>query len=288
MSNQVWIAIIAVIAAPLIGGFLAGIDRRVTARLQGRYGPPILQPFYDFFKLLGKSRIATSKTQFVWIISYLVFMIACLLFLVLQQDLLLLVFLLGFAGISFVLAGFSTKSPYSHFGANRELLQILSYEPILLLLALGVYTQNGSFMISEIMANETPLLTSLWPIFIALIVVLTIKMRKSPFDIATSHHGHQELVKGIMTEISGPYYALVTLTEWFELVLLLGLVTLFWANPLWVGILIALVVFILELVIDNINSRMTGGWMVKFCWAVGLVLCVLNIAYWWIINGGVL
>lgn len=286
--SQVWIAIIAVIAAPLIGGFLAGIDRRVTARLQGRYGPPIVQPFYDFFKLLGKSRIATSKTQFMWIISYLVFIITCLVFLVLKQDLLLLVFLLGFAGISFVLAGFSTKSPYSHFGANRELLQILSYEPILLLLALGVYTQNGSFMISEIMANETPLLTSLWPIFIALIVVLTIKMRKSPFDIATSHHGHQELVKGIMTEISGPYYALVTLTEWFELVLLLGLVTLFWANPLWVGILIALVVFILELVIDNINSRMTGGWMVKFCWAVGLVLCVLNIAYWWIINGGVL
>lgn len=286
--SKVWIAVIAVIVAPIIGGFLAGIDRKITARLQGRYGPPIVQPFYDFFKLLGKSRIATSKTQFVWIISYLVFMITCLVFLVLQQDLLLLVFLLGFAGISFVLAGFSTKSPYSHFGANRELLQILSYEPILLLLALGVYTQNGSFMISEIMANETPLLTSLWPIFIALIVVLTIKMRKSPFDIATSHHGHQELVKGIMTEISGPYYALVTLTEWFELVLLLGLVTLFWANPLWVGILIALVVFILELVIDNINSRMTGGWMVKFCWAVGLVLCVLNIAYWWIINGGVL
>lgn len=286
--SKVWIAVIAVIVAPIIGGFLAGIDRKITARLQGRYGPPIVQPFYDFFKLLGKSRIATSKTQFVWIISYLVFMITCLVFLVLQQDLLLLVFLLGFAGISFVLAGFSTKSPYSHFGANRELLQILSYEPILLLLALGVYTQNGSFMISEIMANETPLLTSLWPIFIALIVVLTIKMRKSPFDIATSHHGHQELVKGIMTEISGPYYALVTLTEWFELVLFLGLVTLFWANPLWVGILIALVVFILELVIDNINSRMTGGWMVKFCWAVGLVLCVLNIAYWWIINGGVL
>lgn len=286
--SKVWIAVIAVIVAPIIGGFLAGIDRKITARLQGRWGPPIVQPFYDFFKLLGKSRIATSKTQFVWIISYLVFMITCLVFLVLQQDLLLLVFLLGFAGISFVLAGFSTKSPYSHFGANRELLQILSYEPILLLLALGVYTQNGSFMISEIMANETPLLTSLWPIFIALIVVLTIKMRKSPLDIATSHHGHQELVKGIMTEISGPYYALVTLTEWFELVLFLGLVTLFWANPLWVGILIALVVFILELVIDNINSRMTGGWMVKFCWAVGLVLCVLNIAYWWIINGGVL
>jgi ech hydrogenase subunit B len=279
MSQQVLIAIIAVIVAPIIGGLLAGIDRKLTARLQGRYGPPLLQPFYDFFKLLGKSKIATNRTQFIWIIGYLILMIACLVFLVLQQDLLLLVFLLGFAGISFVLAGFSTKSPYSHFGANRELLQILSYEPILLLFALGVYAQNGSFMISGIMENSTPLLASLWPIFIALLIALTIKMRKSPFDISTSHHGHQELVKGIMTEISGPYYAMITLTEWYELVLLLGMIALFWSNPLWVGILIALAAFLLEMFIDNINARLTGGLMVRICWAAALVFCVINVLY---------
>lgn len=283
--NQLLIAIIAIIVAPFIGGLLAGIDRKLTARLQGRYGPPLLQPFYDFFKLLGKSKIATSRTQFIWLIGYLVFMITCLVFLVLQQDLLLLVFLLGFAGISFVLAGFSTKSPYSHFGANRELLQILSYEPILLLFAVAVYAQNGSFMISTIMENSTPLLASLWPVFIAVLVALTIKMRKSPFDISTSHHGHQELVKGIMTEISGPYYALVTLTEWYELVLVLGLVALFWSNPLWVGILIALAAFIVEILIDNINARLTGGLMVRICWAAALVLCVLNILYLYFMRG---
>lgn len=283
--NQVWIAIVAIIVAPLIGGLLAGFDRKITARLQGRYGPPILQPFYDFFKLLGKTRIATSRTQFIWLYGYLIFMIAALVMLVLRQDLLLLVFLLGFAGISFVLAGFSCKSPYSHFGANRELLQILSYEPVLLLMALGVFATNGSFMISEIFESSTPLLAKLWPIFIALLVVLTIKMRKSPFDISTSHHAHQELVKGIMTEISGPYYALVTLTEWYELVLVLGLIALFWANPLWVGILIALAAFVLELIIDNINARMTAGWMVRFTWAVGLVLCILNIAYLYFMKG---
>lgn len=277
--NQLIIAIIAIVVAPIIGGLLAGIDRKITARLQGRWGPPIVQPFYDFFKLLGKSRIAISRMQFVWIYGYLIFMITCLLFLVLKLDILLLVFLLGFAGISFVLGGFSCKSPYSHFGANRELLQILSYEPILLLTALGIYAQNGSFMISTIFENETPLLASLWPIFIALLVILTIKLRKSPFDISTSHHAHQELVKGIMTEYSGPYYALIQLTEWYEIVLLLGIVALFWANPLWIGILIALAAFVLELFIDNIAARMTAGWMVRFSWAIGLVLCILNIVY---------
>lgn len=284
--NQWLTAIIAIIVAPIIGGLLAGIDRKITARLQGRYGPPIVQPFYDFFKLLGKSRIATSRMQFIWIYGYLIFMITCVVFLVLKLDLLLLIFLLGFAGVCFVLGGFSTKSPYSHFGANRELMQIMAYEPVLLLMALGVYAQNGSFMIGEIVKpGAAPLLPSLWPIFIALLMVLTIKLRKSPFDLSTSHHGHQELVKGIMTEFSGPYYALITLTEWYEIVLVLGLVALFWANPLWVGIIIALAAFVLELIIDNIAARMTVGWMVRFTWAVGLVLCVLNIAYLYLIKG---
>lgn len=282
-TNPWFIAIVTVIVAPFIGGLLAGIDRRITARLQGRFGPPILQPFYDFFKLLGKTRIASSRMQFVWIYGYLVFMITALLFLVLKMDLLLLMFVIGFAGVSFALGGFSSKSPYSHIGANRELMQMLAYEPVLLLMALAVYAQNGSFMISGIFNSPVPLLARLWPIFIALLMVLTIKLRKSPFDLATSHHGHQELIKGIMTEYSGPYYALIQLTEWYEYVLLLGIVALFWANPLWVGIIIALVAYILELFIDNITARMTVGWMVKFAWSVGLVLCILNLIYFWLL-----
>ena len=282
-ANPWFIAIVTVIVGPFIGGLLAGIDRKITARLQGRFGPPIIQPFYDFFKLLGKSRISTGRLQFMWIYAYLVLTITALLFLVLRLDILLLMFILGFAGVSFALGGFSSKSPYSHIGANRELMQMLAYEPVLLLLALGVYAQTGSFMISEIFASPAPLLARLWPIFLALLMILTIKLRKSPFDLATSHHGHQELVKGIMTEYSGPYYAMITLTEWYETVLLLGIVALFWANPLWVGIIIALAAFVLEMFIDNITARMTVGWMVKFAWSIGLTLCILNLLYFWLL-----
>lgn len=279
MMKQVLIVIVTLIVAPVIGGLLAGIDRRITARLQGRFGPPILQPFYDFFKLMGKESIAVSKLQFVWIYSYLVFMMASLIFLVLGADFLLLVFLLGFAGVSLVLGGFSTKSPYAHFGANRELLQIMAYEPVLLLLAIAVYAQNGSFLISDIFKQDKPLLFTLWPLFIAVLYVLTIKMRKSPFDISTSHHAHQEIVKGVIIEYSGPFFAIYHLTEWYELVLVLGIVALFWANPLWVGILIALAAFFLELLIDNIAARMTARWMVRLSWSIGLILGIINIAY---------
>lgn len=285
MMNQVLIVIATIVFAPIIGGLLFGIDRRITARLQGRYGPPLLQPFYDFFKLLGKEGIAVSRMQFVWIYAYLIFMISCLLCLVLQADFLVLVFLLGFAGVSLVLGGFSTKSPYSHFGANRELLQILSYEPVLLLLALGMYAQNGTFLISSIFSQDKPMLFGLWPLFLAVLYVLTIKMRKSPFDISTSHHAHQEIVKGVTTEYSGPYFALYNLAEWYEIVLVLGIVALFWANPLWVGILIALAAFLLELVVDNIAARMTAPWLVRLSWSIGLLLGIVNIAYIYFTKG---
>jgi len=246
---------LAIVGAPLVGGFLAGVDRVLTARLQGRKGPPIWQPFYDFFKLMGKDQIATSRLQLVWMYGYLMLIVACLIFLVLQQDILVLVFLLGFAGVSLALGGFSSKSPYSHFGANRELMQMLAYEPVLLLMAFGIYARNGTFLISDIFTQAKPLLPDLWPIFIAVVFIITIKLRKSPFDLSTSHHGHQELIKGVTTEYSGSYYALFLLAEWYETVLLLGILALFWAHPLWVGILIALAVFLLEMFIDNISQE---------------------------------
>jgi len=269
----------AIILAPFVGGFLSGVDRVFTARLQGRIGPPVWQPFYDFLKLVGKEQISASKMQMVWMYAYLMLMVACLAFLYLGQDMLLLVFLLGFAGVTLALGAFSTKSPFSHFGANRELLQMLAYEPILLLLAFGIYVKNGSFMINKIWESGEPLLLSLWPIFIAFVVILTIKFRKSPFDISCSHHAHQEIVKGIITEYSGLYYALFLLAEWYETVLLLSMVALFWVNPWWIGAIIAVLIFLLEMVIDNIAARMTTGWMIRFSWIVGLILCVSNIAY---------
>jgi formate hydrogenlyase subunit 4 len=110
-------------------------------------------------------------------------------------------------------------------------------------------------------------------------------MRKSPFDIATSHHGHQEIVKGVTTEYSGPYFALYHLAEWYEIVLVLGIIALFWTNPLWVGILIALAAFILEILIDNIAARMTARWMVRLSWSVGLILGIINIAYIYFTKG---
>lgn len=272
--------VIAIIAAPIIGGLISGFDRRISARMQNRYGPPILQPFYDFFKLLGKETITVNQTQMVYVIGHLFFAVASLVMLVLKQDLLFLIFVLAFSTISLIMGAMSVRSPYSKIGASREIIQMMAYEPVLLLMVVGVFKVTQSFSIAKIFEKDTPiLLYSLPLVFLAFLYVLTIKLRKSPFDFSTSHHGHQELIKGLTTEFSGRQLAIIELTHWYDLVILLGLITLFFAKPIWVGILIALGSYFLELIIDNISARVTWKWMLKATWLVGIGAALTNIVW---------
>ncbi|MGE5404242.1 MAG: respiratory chain complex I subunit 1 family protein [Candidatus Saccharibacteria bacterium] len=268
-----------IVAAPFIGGLIFGLDRKMTARLQGRQGPPIIQPFYDFLKLWSKDSTYTNRRQIFYLYTYLLWMIISLIILITGQDFMLFVFTLAFSEISLVLAGFATRSPYSHIGSNRELLQILAAEPVLLFLAYALYLKNGSFLVAGVYLAKKPMLFSYPLLFIALLMILTIKMRKSPFDISTSAHAHQEIVRGIFTEFSGRYLALTELAHWIEIAIVLFIVFLFWANPWWAGVLLALGAYALEIIIDNIYARMRIGWMVSFAWASGFVLSLVNILF---------
>jgi len=134
LSNLIG-AILYIALAPFIGGLIAGIDRRVTARMQGRFGPPILQPFYDVGKLLKKERITVSNGQDFYVMCSLIFMIISGVFFFSGSNLLMMIFTLTAASIFLVLAGFSSNSPYAHLGSERELLQIMAYEPMILLTA---------------------------------------------------------------------------------------------------------------------------------------------------------
>lgn len=270
-------AAVAVIGAPLVGGLLRGLDRKLTARLQGRIGPPITQPFYDFGKLVGKSPAVSSRMSMVWAWSYFLLTLTAFTLFFLGQDLLVVFLILAFAGGALAFGALSARSPYARFGANRELLQMLAYEPILLLAAVAVYFQTGKFTVYSVLEANQPLLPYLPLVFVAVLVALGIKLRKSPFDIAASEHAHQELVRGVYTEYSGRFLALIELTHWYELILLLAFITLFWVQPLWVGLLIALGVYFLEIWIDNMAARLRWSWMVGTSWIVGIGFIVVNL-----------
>jgi ech hydrogenase subunit B len=109
-------------------------------------------------------------------------------------------------------------------------------------------------------------------------LVLAIKLHKSPFDISASHHAHQELIRGIYTEFSGPMMALIEVAHFYEIVLLLGFIWLLWHTQWWVGTGLALASLAATVLVDNVTARLTWRWLVGFTWAWGAGLAVLNLA----------
>jgi ech hydrogenase subunit B len=274
-------AIIAIVIVPIIGGLLKGLDRKLSARMQSRIGPPVTQAFYDVLKLFSKQVMVAGKAQLVFACAYLILIVTAVVLFSLGQDLLMVLLVFFFGSLCLPLGALSVKSPFSQLGGHRELMQSLAYEPILLLAAVPIALKTGGFPISNVFSYGQPLLPSLWLTFMALLLALIILMRKSPFDLSSSEHAHQELVRGILTEYSGPYLAIIEIAHWFELVLVLGLLALFWAsgNFWWLSIFIALAGWFMILLVDNISARLNWSRMVGTAWGIGVVLIALNIVF---------
>lgn len=283
--NLLWgLAFLAL--APAIGGLVSGADRIITARMQGRVGPPLLQPFYDVMKLYEKERIVVTKAQSFFVSAYLLFMALTGAIFFSGGDFILVIFSMTLAHTFLVLAGYSAHSPYSFIGAQREIIQVMAFEPMILLVAAGMYMVTRSFYVSDIAASTRPMITLLPGLFIGLLCVLTIKLRKSPYDLSTSHHAHQEIVKGITTEFSGSTLASVEIAHWYETVLVLGFVYLFFAfsPPLAMAAMAA--TYSLELLVDNSYPRFKLALAVQSSWALTLVLGMGNILVLWYYLGG--
>lgn len=271
-----------IIFAPLIGGLMSGFDRKITARMQGRQGPPVLQSFYDVIKLLKKETVVVNHVQVFYLLTFLVFVIFTGSLFFGGFDLLLVFFALTTANLFLILAATSSHSPYSSMGANREMVQMLAYEPMVLLTAVGFYLSTGTFKVREIVTNDGMIPIILLPgVFVGFVFILTIKLRKHPFDLATSHHAHQEMVKGITTEFSGEMFAIVEISHWYENVFLMGVIALFFLNAKWWTILIALaaisVIYFILILVDNTNSRLKWQKMFKNSWLTTIIIGALNV-----------
>jgi len=270
-------AIVYLLLAPVVGGLIAGIDRKVTARMQGRIGPPILQPFYDVGKLFEKDNIVVTTTQNFYVLSYLVFMIVAGMLFFSGGDMLLVIFAFTLSHIFLVLGAYAAYSPYSHIGAERELIQIIAYEPMIIFTAVGMYMVTQSFFVSSIITSGIPIIVYLPGVFIGYLIVLTIKLRKSPFDLSTSHHAHQEIVKGVTTEFAGPNLAKIELAHWYEYVFLLGVVFLFFGfNPL-LAVAAIVIAYFIEILIDNIIARVKWQMVIRSAWLIAGTLGLVNL-----------
>ncbi|HJC75029.1 MAG TPA: NADH-quinone oxidoreductase subunit H [Candidatus Mediterraneibacter faecavium] len=269
------------ILAPFLGALLDGVDRIISARMQRRKGPSLLQPFYDLGKLFSKEMIAVNNVQLLLNLSYLVILMiaGCMLFY--GADLLMVLFILSTADMFLIMAASSDSSPYANMGASREMLQMMAYEPLTLLIAVGFYLTTGSFQVSDIIRADTSAVLWMPGLLVGFMFTAAIKFRKSPFDLSTSHHAHQEMVKGLTTEMSGTTLAIMNIAEYYEMVLLLGIFCLFFINSTWwswiAAVLICAVIFFMETLWDNISARVKWKTLLYSCWVVTLVAGGVNI-----------
>jgi ech hydrogenase subunit B len=148
--NSTILTVIFVILAPVIGGLIYGIERKVRARMQRRIGPPILQPFYDFFKLAQKRTFIVHSTHAFLGIMHFVSLWFALAVMVFGGDFILVIYLHLLSTALLIIAGYSTRSVFSHLGSNRLAISALAYEPVLILIAISMYMVTGSYNISSI------------------------------------------------------------------------------------------------------------------------------------------
>jgi ech hydrogenase subunit B len=264
---------ILTLLAPILGGLLYGIERKLTARMQSRKGPPIVQPFFDLFKLADKRpMVVHSYHAFMGVVHFVAAWVA-LGVLFFGGDLLVAIFFHLLSTSLLIVAGYSVKSTYSRLGATRELIAIAALEPILILSAISFYLHAGSFEVSKILNAPASIFTSVLG-FTALLIALPGLLKKSPFDAA---EGHQEIVGGAEIEFSGFFYDTVYAAKWLDMLFVFTLVFLFGGSSFIVGGGLAVFAFFVVLLADNSTARVRYSDMVRILYSLAFVLAGANI-----------
>lgn len=270
------VKILFILLAPVLGGLVYGFGRIVRARMQRRVGPPLLQPFYDFLKLADKRRMIVHSTHAFLGIVHFVSVWMALAVLLLGGDFILVIFLHLLSTALLILAGYSTRSIFSHLGANRMAISVLAYEPVLILIAVSMYLHTGSFETAAVFGYGEPLLLKMPLAFVALLLILPIKLKKSPFDVAEAH---QEITGGVELEYSGIFFEAVYTAKWLDEIFCYTLVYLFGASNPALGLSLVLAVFIGMNALDNSSARVSYKQMLRFALAVALPVAFLNLLF---------
>ncbi|UCG26881.1 MAG: NADH-quinone oxidoreductase subunit H [Bacteroidales bacterium] len=238
----------------IVGGVLSWFDRKVTAMVQFRKGPPFLQPFYDFLKLLlVKETILPEKGSKMTFLIAPVFAVCgatvagVLILLPLLDiragfsgDIIVIFYLLTIPSLCYMIGALASGNPLASVGASREIKLVISYELTFLLVITGIILKSDmSISLTEVIASQSEygaIIGSLPGIilFIAAVFCLQAKLGLVPFDMAEAE---TEINHGSFIEYSGSAYAIIKLTKYMMLFILpLFVVALFMGGFNWQGI----------------------------------------------------
>ena len=289
-----------------IGGLLlSGIDRKILARMQRRVGPPIVQPFYDFFKLMGKETIIphhANRTVYLWApVVGMVSLAVTMLFIPIggfaafsgTADLLVVLYLLTIPAVCLIVGGSASGSPFAGVGISREMVTMMSYELPLVLVLLSVAKRVGSLSLQTIAAYQAVNGCSLFhwsmiPAALAMLLVIPAEAGCHPFDVAEAE---TEICEGPLVEYSGAPLGVFKLNHAMKLFVLTALFCALFLGGITSGIaavdalilfaLCAVVMILCVTLLHGICARLRVEQVFKFYWTVVTGLALVSLILVW-------
>jgi len=277
-------------------GLIAGwIDRKVTARIQWRVGPPWYQNFVDIVKLLGKETIVPAGAKITFLLSPVLGLLSTILVATIlgvtvrlplesfAGDLIVVLYLLIIPAIAIIIGASSSHNPLASVGASREMKLVLGYElPFILSIIVVIIKSAGSIQIGSILNHQINFGSNLASFsgilaFLVAIICMQAKLGFVPFDMSEAE---QEIMAGVFIEYSGLPLAIFKLTKAILLYTMpLLLIILFWGRDLTPLVLIAKYTALLVtiILIKNTNPRLRIDQALRFFWGPATILAVIAV-----------
>jgi len=297
LQSLVWIVIFpGFLFTACLGLLVCWLVRKVSALVQWRVGPPLLQPFYDIIKLMGKEILVPQEAQrAVFFAAPLAGMAGVLLLstmlwrITLDQsafvgDVIVAIYLMVLPSLALILGSSASASPHAAIGTSREMKLVMSYElPLVLAFIVVIIKSGGQLDLAAIAAQRPVLSISGLLAFLVSLLCIQAKLGFVPFDMAEAE---TELASGVLVEYSGALLAVWKVMQAMMLVVLpLFLVMIFLGGfgvSLWSGLLAGIgkyvLIVVLLILIKNTNPRVRIDQAMKFFWVycgIALVVAVL-------------
>ena len=268
--------------------FFLWVERKAVALMQGRIGPPFMQPFFDFIKLLGKDTPPRDGIGGALMRAWPLIAVASAAGAVgllpvlpssggFEGDLILLLALLELPSMCIIAAGFSSRSIFGEIGSAREAVLSVSYNVVFLLAIVSIAASQHTFRLEAL--AQLPASPLRWLGVLALLVCLPAKLHLNPFSLPNAE---QEIYSGPMTEYAGPELAMWELSHGLEWVAATGLVATPHITIWWLGAMIFVALsFAIVLLLSTLaaaTARLAIDTTVRFYWQCTLIFAVLAIS----------
>jgi formate hydrogenlyase subunit 4 len=229
----------------LLAPAIAGITRRVKARLMRRRGPPIIQGYRDLLKLVRKEVVLAENASWffrtapylifalTWVAAALVPTFASGLMFNWAADVVALVALLGAARALLALAGMDVGTSFGGIGSSREMMIATLAEPAMLLVVLTLALSAGTTRLAGVaefyVAQPLAVQVSLALALVALVIVALAENARIPVDNPATHLELTMVHEAMVLEYSGRHLAMIEAASHLKLLLYTSLIVCMFA-----------------------------------------------------------